>query len=98
MSLVEFTDAVGHLRFDPDTELDAVFLGIAQQTFDALRELVLVDHPIAKRGVIRLAWIFVAKPTVVHHKEFTTHRGNIAHHLVHALLVDVEINALPRIE
>ena len=98
MCLVEFRHGVGHLRLNPDAELHAVLLGIAQQTLDTLRQLVLVDHPVAERGVVDLTRILVAEPAVVHHEELTPHRGDIAHHLVHALLVDIEVDTLPGVQ
>ena len=48
MSLVEFADRIRHLRLNPDAELDTMFLCIAQQSFNALRQFVLIDHPVAE--------------------------------------------------
>ena len=73
MSLIELGDSVGHLGFDPDAELYAVLLGIAQQTGNAIGEFACIDHPVAERRVVDIAWILVTKPTVVHHEEFATH-------------------------
>ena len=98
MGFVEFGNGIGHLRLNPDTELDAVLAGVAQQSFDTLGQLVLVDHPVTEAGIVDLAGIFVTKPSVVHHEQLATHRGNVAHHLVHALLVNVEIDAFPRVQ
>ena len=98
MCLVELTGGVGHLGLNPDTELHTVLTGIAQQTFNAFRQLTLIDYPVAQRGIIDGTRILVAKPSVVHHEELTAHGGDVGHHLVHALLVDVEIDALPRVE
>ena len=48
MLLVEFRNAVGHLRLNPDAELDTMLLGIAEQSFDAFGQLVLIYHPVAQ--------------------------------------------------
>ena len=48
MLLVEFAGSVRHLRLNPDAKLDAMFLGITQQAFNAVRKLVLVHHPVAE--------------------------------------------------
>ena len=98
MCIVEFGYRVGHLWLNPYAELNAVLLGIAKQTFDTFGQLVGIHLPVAKGAVVGLTRIFYAKPAIVHHKEFASHRGNIAHHLVHTLLVDVEVNTLPRVE
>ena len=98
MLLIELTGGVRHLRFYPNTELDTVFLGITEKSLDTFRQLVLVDDPVTQRGVVRLTGIFVTKPTVVHHEELATHGGDVSHHLVHAFLVDVEIDTLPRVQ
>ena len=73
MSLIELGDSVGHLGFDPDAELHTVLLGIAQQTGNAIGEFACIDHPVAERRVVDIAWILIAKPTIVHHEEFATH-------------------------
>ena len=96
--LVEFRHAVGHLGFNPDAELDAAFAGGIAQALDAVRQLAGVDIPVAQRSRVVVAWIFHAEPSVVHHKQFTAHGGNVAHHLQHALLVDVEVHAFPAVE
>ena len=48
MSLKELAGGVGHLGFNPDTKLDAMFLGIAEQTLNAFRQLILVNNPVAQ--------------------------------------------------
>ena len=75
-----------------------MFLCIAQKSLNAVWELIFVNHPVAQRAVISLTWILITKPSVIHHEEFSAHRGDIAHHLVHAFLVDIEIYALPRVK
>ena len=42
--------------------------------------------------------ILASEPSVVHHEQFSAHGRNISHHLVHTLLVDIEIYALPTVE
>jgi len=96
--LVEHALGVGHLRLYPDAELHAVLLGIVEEPLDAVRQFVFVDHPVAECAVVGLARIFLAKPAIVHDKELAAHIGDVAHHLVHALLVDVEVDTLPAVE
>ena len=98
MLLVEFAHTVGHLWLYPDTKLHAILLGITEQALDTIRQLVGIYHPVAQGAVVGLARIFLAKPSIVHHEEFSTHRVDVSHHLVHTLLVDVEIDALPGVE
>ena len=64
----------------------------------AAREFGLVYGPIAQSIRVVFAWIFVAEPTVVHYKQFASHGSDITHHLVHALFVDVEIDAFPTVQ
>ena len=68
------------------------------KSWHTVGQLLTVNHPVAERRVVGLAWILVAKPSVVHNEQFAAHRGNVAHHLVHALLVDVEIHTFPAVE
>ena len=48
MLLVELTHAIRHFWLYPDAKLDTVLLGVAQQSLDALRQFVLVNHPVAQ--------------------------------------------------
>ena len=98
MFFVEFTGRVGHFRFNPDAELHAVLLGIAEKALDAVGELILVNHPVAQTRIVHFSRVFVAKPSIIHHKQLAAHRRNVLHHLVHTLLVDVEVDAFPRVE
>ena len=98
MLLIEHTGSIGHFRFDPDTKLYLIFSGIAQQAFNTIRKFLGINHPVAERTVISNTRIFGSEPSIIHHEEFTTHTMDISHHLVHSLLVDVEINTFPRVE
>ena len=75
-----------------------MLLGIAEQSLNALWQLVCIDYPVAEGAVVCLTRILHAEPAIIHYEELTTHRGDVAHHLVHAFLVDVEIDALPGVE
>ena len=75
-----------------------MLLGIAQQTLDTVGQLVLINLPVAESAVIRLTRILHTKPTIVHHEEFATHRGDVAHHLVHTRLIDVHVDTFPGVE
>ena len=98
MFLIKFTYRIGHFRFNPNTKFHAVFLGITKQTLYAIRQFFGINHPVAKCTVVCLTRIFLAKPSVIHHKEFTSHAMYVGHHLVHPLLIDIEINALPGVQ
>ena len=98
MLLVEFRGGVGHLRLYPDTELDAFLCGIIAKRADAVRQLVGIGLPVAQGRIVAVALILAAKPAVVHNKQFTPHHGDVIHHLVHALLSDVEIDTLPGVQ
>ena len=75
-----------------------MLLGIAEQSLNALWQLVCINYPVAKGAVVCLTRILHAEPAIIHHEEFATHRSDVAHHLVHAFLVDVEIDTLPGVE
>ncbi len=98
MLFIELAHGVGHFGFQPDAELDAVFLGITQESFDTFGQFTFVHCPVAETAVVGLAGVFVAEPSVVHDEEFTAHGGDVAHHLVHSLLIDVEVHAFPGIQ
>ena len=98
MLLIKFAGSIGHLGFYPDTKLHTVLLGITQEALDTVWEFLPVNLPVAKSTVVTVALILGAEPSVVHHKQLTTHRGDVCHHLIHTLLVDVEIDTLPGIE
>src|SRR5699024_2176144 len=42
--------------------------------------------------------MLVAKPAIIHHKEFASHQGYVCHHLLHILLINVEINTFPTVQ
>ena len=98
MFLVKFAHRIGHFWLNPDTKLYTILLGITEQTFDAIRQLFGIHYPIAQATFVVCARIFFAKPSIIHHEEFTAHRVDVCHHLVHSLLVDAEIHTLPRVE
>ena len=98
MLLVKFTLGISHFRLNPDTELHAILLGITKQAFDTVRQFFGIYYPIAQSSIIFLARIFLSEPSIVHYEELTTHAMDISHHLIHTLLVDIEVNTLPRVQ
>ncbi len=46
--LIQFADAVGHLRLNPYTELHSVLLGICHQRGHTVRQLCLIDGPVTQ--------------------------------------------------
>ena len=95
MLLEEFALGVRHLRLEPNAELDALLLGFGKQTVNAVRQLLLVRHPVAERTVVDAALILTAKPSVVHDEELATHRLDVCHHLRHFRLLDIKVDTLP---
>ncbi len=89
---------VGHLGFDPDAELEPFLPGRGRQPLDALGEFLLADHPVAEARRAVVARVFVAEPAVVHHEHLPAHGGEVGHHLIHHLLVDVHRDAFPAVE
>ena len=98
MLLEEFALGIGHLRLKPNTELYALLLGFGKQTLNAVRQLLLVYNPVAKRTVVDATLVLIAKPSVVHDEQFAAHRLDVSHHLRHFRLLDVEIYTLPRVK
>ena len=98
MFLIEFTGRIRRLRLYPDAEFDVVLLGVLHKIAKSVWQLLLVDNPVAEGSIVGVAFVFIAKPAIVHHEELTAHVGNVAHHLVHVLLVDIEVDTLPRVE
>ena len=98
MFFVEFTLGIGHFRLNPNTKLHTIFLCIAEQTFNTIRQLFGIYNPITQSSIVSLTRIFFTEPSIIHNEQLTTHAMNVCHHLIHSLLVDVEINTLPRIQ
>ena len=98
MFLIELTGSVGCLWLYPYSELYSVLLGIIDEVFKSVRKLAGVDNPVAEGCIIGITLVFAAKPSVIHDKQFAAHIGNVSHHLVHVFLIDVEVNALPRVQ
>ena len=98
MLLEEFALGVRHLRLEPYTELYALLLGFGKKALNAVRQLVLVYYPVTQCTVVDASLVLIAKPSVVHNEQFAPHRLDVCHHLRHLRLLDVEINALPRVE
>ena len=98
MLLVEFTCRVGSLGLHPDAEFYSVALGVVDEILYTVGQFPFVDDPVAECRIIGIALILTAEPPVVHDKQLTAHSGDVAHHLVHILLVDVEVYALPRVQ
>ena len=90
---------VTHLRLYPDTKLQSVLLGIVVKMLQAVRQLTTVHVPVAQRSVILVAVILVAcEPSVIHDEQLTSELLHTIHELMHLLLRDVEVHALPRVE
>ena len=98
MFFVKFAGGIRHFRLNPDTEVDTMLFRIAEQSLDSFGKFPFVDNPIAQRGIVRITWVFVSEPSVVHHKQFAAHRSDVAHHLVHTGLVDVEVDTFPAVQ
>ena len=98
MGLVEFTLAVGHLGLYPDAELQSAVFRRLHQCGDAPGQFHGVGHPVAQGFVVACAAVFPAKPSVVHHEELSAQRADAVHHLLAHFLVDVHIDAFPRVE
>ena len=75
-----------------------MFAGRLGQTLDALRQFLAADRPVSEARLAVVARVFVAEPAVVHHEQFAAQVRQVGHHPVHAFLVDLEIDALPRVE
>jgi len=77
MLLVQLREGVAHLGLDPYAEADAAVGGGLHEAPDAVGELVGIDGPVAQRGGVVVARIFVAKPSVVHYEELAAQRGYV---------------------
>ena len=98
MFLIQFTDGIGTLRFNPNPKFYSMFLGCRNQTIHSIRQLPFVHHPIAQWRMVIIPRILVTEPTVVHNKQLTAHCSKVSHHLVHFLLVNVKIDTFPTIQ
>ena len=98
MFFVKFGDGIRHLWLYPDSEFHSRLTCIAKQSVDTLGQFPDIDFPVAEGTVVGQSGIFGAEPAIIHHKEFTSHRLDVAHHLCHTFLVDVEIDTFPRVE
>ena len=98
MLLIKFASGVCHLWLNPDTEFDTTLLRVFTEIADAVRQLAGIYHPVAQGCIVAIALVLATKPTIVHHEQFTPHHGDVVHHLMHALLSDVEIDTLPRVQ
>ena len=96
--LVEFALRISHFRLNPNTKFDVVLLGCIDESLNAMRQLACINRPVSERVGVVVAMVFHAKPSIVHHKEFSTHAADVVHHLVHALFVDVEIDTFPTVQ
>ena len=83
MFLIELAHRVSHFRLDPDAEFNAVAVGGVKQSVDAVGQFAGVDSPVTESGVVGIAVIFGAEPSVVHHEKLATHRRYVGHHGVH---------------
>ena len=77
MFFIQFTGGIHHFRFNPDAELNALFLSLINQSPDTRRQFFLINDPISQRRPVCSAWILVTEPAIVHHKQFTAQRGDI---------------------
>ena len=98
MFLVELRYGVGHFGLNPYAETYAAFVGCVDEAVDAAGKFVRVYDPVAEARRVVVSWIFAAEPAVVHHEELAAHVGYVGHHLLHTILVNVEVNAFPAVE
>ena len=98
VTLEEFAFRVHHLRLYPDAELNAAFAGSLRQRIESVGQFVLVHHPVSQAGGVVLSRILVAEPTVVHDEQLAAKLADVVHHGNHARLVDVEVEAFPRVQ
>ena len=98
MGLEEFAGAVHHLRLYPDAELQSPAFSSLHQSRYAFWQFLGVGYPVAQGFVVVGTAVLTAKPAVVHHEEFAAQLLDAVHHLFAHLLVDVHIDALPRVQ
>ena len=73
MLFIQFAGGVGHLRLNPDSELDAMLMGLLDKPSYAVRQLVSVHLPVTQSAVVSQTWILNSEPAVIHHEEFSSH-------------------------
>ena len=72
MFFIKFTFWIYHFRFDPDTELDSLFLCFGSQLTDAVRQFVGGFRPVAQTLMITAARVFIGKPSVIQQEHVYT--------------------------
>ena len=98
MCIKEFALGVGHLRFNPDAELQAAVLGSLEQSWHTVGQLLGVGDPVAKSLSVVRAAVLTAKPSVVDNEELAAQFLDAVHHLFANLLIDIHIHTFPRVE
>ena len=90
---------VRHLGLDPEAELEPALLRLAGERAEAVRELRLVDVPVAEAAVVGVARVRAApEPAVVEHEHLHADRLGAVHDLVQLRLGEREERALPVVE
>ena len=84
-----------HLRFHPDTELDALRIDLIRQLLQAAGQLLLVHEPIAQTAFIIVT---VTKPAVIHHQHLDAGLLRLPGDAHQFFFIEVKVGSFPVVD
>src|ERR1035437_6859532 len=98
MLLEEIAHRVDHFRLEPNAPIDSAPFCFRREVGESVRELIGVDLPIAEAGLVIVARVAVAEPTIVEQKGFGANLFGAVEQRDDGRLVEVETGGFPVIE